>query len=100
MSTKPKYNPIVEAEVYLEEGVFVTLADGTQFDFSIDDYLSWLIETQDLEEYMIDKGEWYDEGEGYTIPALSIDWYNAIEHFKSLELVKKFYKSLGNLVLS
>ena len=99
MTAVRKYSPIVDFEVTLEYGVFITYADGKELHFTSDEYIEFLEANQDLSEHQYDGGEVYDEGEGYFSPALSIDWDEAIHSFKNIELAKSFVKHQKNLVL-
>jgi len=100
MTRNKKYTLIISFELSMSEGLFLQMSDNTERHFDIDEFTEFLQETQDLEDFTNDEGEVYDDGEGFYSPAMTIDWPAAIDHFKNIETITKFYKSNHNLILS
>jgi hypothetical protein len=98
MTQKRPYTTIIEFEVNMSEGVFLQMSDGTERHFDIEEFQDFLEETQDLEDFTFDQGDWYDDGDSHS-PAMTIDWQAAIEHYKAIEIMNKFYNSHNNLIL-
>lgn len=100
MTLKRQYTPIKAFDLDIDTGLFITFSDGKELHFEIDEYIDWLNETQDLSDYEEDMGDYYDDGEGSYTFCKTLDWSTVLDNFKTMELVRSFYKTQPNIILA